>query len=80
MLLLPDKPYFGLIERRIPSPGETSQKIATSLEKSEQETIGKEIAKRRIRLGANLEQVTKDVKRDVLSNSEVVSICFDAYL
>jgi hypothetical protein len=37
----------------------------------EQETTDKEVAKRRIRLGANLEQVTKDVKREVLSNSDV---------
>lgn len=79
MLLLPDKPYFGLIERRIPSPGETVSKIAISIEKSEQEAIGKEIAKRRIRLGANLEQVTKDVNRDVLSKSDVYSSCVITY-
>ena len=36
--------------------------------------MDKEIAKRRIRLGANLEQVTKDVKREVLSKSEVYPI------
>jgi Tetratricopeptide repeat len=70
-MLLPDRPYFALIERLLPSPGETCQKIASSLEKSERETIDKEIAKRRIRLGANLEQVIKDVKREVLSKSEV---------
>ena len=70
-MLLPDRPYFTLIERLLPSPGETCQKIALSLEKSERETIDKEIAKRRIRLGANLEQVIKDVKREVLSKSEV---------
>lgn len=79
MVLLPDKPYFGLIERRIPSPGETVSKIAASIEKSEQEAIGKEIAKRRMRLGANLEQVTKDVKREVLSKSDVHSSCVVTY-
>jgi len=79
MLLLPDKPYFGLIERRIPSPGETASKIAISIEKDEQEAIGKEIAKRRIRLGANLEQVTKDVKREVLSKSDVYCLQVTAY-
>jgi hypothetical protein len=72
-LLLPDRPYFTLIERRVPSPGETCQTIATALEKTEQEAIDKEIAKRRMRLGANLEQVSKDVKREVLSTSEVQS-------
>ena len=70
-MLLPDRPYFTLIERLLPSPGETCQQIASSLERSERETIDKEIAKRRIRLGANLEQVTRDVKREVLSKSEV---------
>ena len=70
-MLLPDKLYFTLIERFLPSPGDTCQQIASSLEKSERETIDKEIAKRRIRLGANLEQVTRDVKREVFSKSEV---------
>jgi superkiller protein 3 len=79
MLLLPNKPYFALIERRIPSPGETCQRIAASLEKTEQEAIGKEIAKRRIRLGANLEQVTKDVKREVFSKSEVFFLYAHTY-
>ena len=71
-MLLPDQPYFTLIERLIPSPGETCQLIASSLEKTEQESIDKEIAKRRIRLGANLDQVTKDVKKEVLGKSEVI--------
>jgi superkiller protein 3 len=70
-LLLPDKPYFTLIERHIPSPGQTCQEIAASMEKTEQEATDKEIAKRRMRLGANLEQVTRDVKREILSKSEV---------
>ena len=69
--LLPDKPYFTLIERHLPSPGQTCQQISASIEKTEQEAIDKEIAKRRMRLGANLEQVTRDVKRDVLCKSEV---------
>lgn len=79
-LLLPDKPYFTLIERQLPSPGETWQQIASSLEKTEQETIDKEIAKRRIRLGANLEQVTKDVKREVLSKSEVSPVLHTKFM
>ena len=73
-MLLPDKPYFTLIERHVPPPGETCQMIASSLEKAEEATIHKEIAKRRMRLGANLDQVTRDVKREVLLNSEVVSL------
>jgi len=73
-LLLPDKSYFTLIERLIPAPGETAQLIASSLEVMEQETIDKEIAKRRMRLGVNLEQVTRDVKREVYSKSEVPSV------
>jgi len=72
-LLLPDKPYFTLIEGRIAPPGETCQAIASSMEREEQETIDKEIAKRRMRLGSNLKQVTRDVKREVLSKSEVTS-------
>jgi hypothetical protein len=74
-LLLPDRPYFTLIERRVPSPGDTCRIIATSLEKNEQESIDKEIAKRRMRLGANLEQVARDVKREVLAKSEVHPHC-----
>jgi Tetratricopeptide repeat len=73
-LLLPDKPYFGLIERLIPPPGETCQKIAISLEKKERESVDKEIAKRRMRLGANLDQVKKDVKRETLSKSTVQAL------
>jgi tetratricopeptide (TPR) repeat protein len=79
-LLLPDTSYFTLIERHLPSPGETCQQIASSLEKMEQEAIDKEIAKRRIRLGANLEQVTRDVKREVLSKSEVSKFTYEAHL
>jgi superkiller protein 3 len=37
----------------------------------EQEAVDKEIAKRRMRLGANLEQVTRDVKREIYSKSDV---------
>jgi len=70
-LLLPDKPFFTLIERRIPPPAETCQQIAAAFEKTELEGIDKEIAKRRLRLGANQEQVKKDVKREFLSKSEV---------
>jgi hypothetical protein len=36
--------------------------------------IDKEIAKRRMRLGSKLETVTKEVKREVLSKSEVLGI------
>jgi len=72
MFLLPDTAYFTLIERLLPSPGETCQEIAAAMEKSERETIDKEVAKRRIRLGANLSQVIKDVKQEVLSNSLVI--------
>jgi Tetratricopeptide repeat len=71
-LLLPDQPFFSLIERRIPPPAETCQKIAAALEKTELDGIDKEIAKRRLRLGANQEQVTKDVKREFLSKSQVI--------
>jgi superkiller protein 3 len=77
-LLLPDQPFFALIERHIPPPGEVCESIATSLEILEQEMIDKEIEKRRMRLGANLEQVSRDVKREVFSRSEVPALFKEA--
>jgi hypothetical protein len=37
----------------------------------EQEAINKEIARQRMRLGTNLDQATRDVKREVYSKSQV---------
>ncbi|KAJ8610417.1 hypothetical protein MRB53_038579 [Persea americana] len=73
-LMLPTNPLYTALEGRVPHPTHTYTRIAESLEAEEKQTIEKDIAQRRTRIGAKLGQVTTEVKREVLGKSELDDI------
>lgn len=70
-VILPTSPVYDFLEGRVPHPAHTYQIIAQITEFEEKERINKEIGERRTRLGATIGQVTVDVKREVLRDSDL---------
>ena len=70
-ILLPTSPIYNYLEGRIPNPAYSYMKIAEITEAEEREKINTEIGQRRTRLGAKIDQVTQDVNREVLVNSDL---------
>ena len=68
-ILLPGSPVFDFLEGRILQPGYTYIKLADLIEAEEKEKINTEIGQRRTRLGARIDQVTAEVKREILQDS-----------
>ncbi|OLL22126.1 Superkiller protein 3 [Neolecta irregularis DAH-3] len=67
----PESPFFVYLEDRLPHPSITYAAIIDISEKNEKDTMNKEIAKRRSRLGARMEDVVKDVTREILLKSKL---------
>ena len=72
--LLPTNSLYDYLEGRIPQPDFTYSKIADIIEAEEKEKINTEIGHRRTRLGARIDQVTSEVKREVLETSSLESL------
>lgn len=70
-ILLPTGNVFEYLEGRIPNPAYAYIKIADISELDEKEYINTEIGHRRTRLGAKIDQVTVDVKREAFQSSEL---------
>jgi superkiller protein 3 len=70
-IVLPTSPIYDYLEGRIPHPSHTYQVQAQITEFEEKERINREIGIRRTRLGAKIAQVTVDVKREVLRDSDL---------
>ena len=70
-IILPTSPIYDYLEGRIPQPSHTYQIMAQITEFEEKERINKEIGERRTRLGAKIGQVTVEVKREVLRDSDL---------
>ena len=70
-ILLPSGTIYDYLEGRILRPAYTYTKIADIVETEEKETINREIGQRRTRLGAKIDQVTSDVKREVAETSQL---------
>jgi superkiller protein 3 len=70
-IVLPTSPIYEYLEGRIPHPSHTYQVQAQITEFEEKERINREIGIRRTRLGAKIAQVTVDVKREVLRDSDL---------
>ena len=70
-VLLPSSTIYDYLEGRILRPAYTYTKIADIVEAEEKETINREIGQRRTRLGAKIDQVTSDVKREVAETSQL---------
>ncbi|KAL8851106.1 MAG: hypothetical protein Q9221_004002 [Calogaya cf. arnoldii] len=73
-ILLPGSELYDYLEGRILHPAYTYTKIADLLEQDEKEKINYEIGQRRTRLGAKIDQVTADVKKEVLQASHLETI------
>lgn len=73
-VLLPTTSLYDYLEGRIPHPDFTYSKIADIVEAEEKEKINTEIGQRRTRLGARIDQVTSEVKKEVLGNSPLESL------
>ncbi|KAJ5555165.1 hypothetical protein N7461_003635 [Penicillium sp. DV-2018c] len=70
-LQLPGSPLYGFLEGRLPHPSQTYQRLIEITESLEKEFINREIGERRTRLGARIEQVTQDVRREAAKNSRL---------
>ncbi|OJJ48634.1 hypothetical protein ASPZODRAFT_61521 [Penicilliopsis zonata CBS 506.65] len=70
-LHLPDSPFYSFLEGRVPHPSHTYLRLIELTESEEKEFINREIGERRTRLGARIDQVTVEVKREAFKRSEL---------
>jgi superkiller protein 3 len=70
-IILPSSPIYDYLEGRVPHPANTYQVMAQITEFEEKERTNREIGERRTRLGAKIGQVTIEVKREVLRDSDL---------
>lgn len=70
-VLLPSSSIYDYLEGRILRPAYTYTKLADIVEAEEKEFTNKEIGQRRTRLGAKIDQVTSEVKREVAQKSQL---------
>lgn len=70
-LQLPTGPLYDLLEGRVPHPSQTYHRLAEFTESEEKEFINREIGERRTRLGAKIDQVTLEVKREAFKRSQL---------
>ncbi|XDG05404.1 hypothetical protein ABKA04_005019 [Annulohypoxylon sp. FPYF3050] len=73
-LILPNSPIYPALEGRVPHPAKTYEIIAQILEVDEKKRINTLIGERRTRLGAKLSEVTLEVNREVLCQSQLCEI------
>lgn len=73
-LILPNSPIYPALEGRVPHPAKTYETIAQILEVDEKKRINTLIGERRTRLGAKISEVTLEVNREVLCQSELSEI------
>ena len=70
-LQLPSCPLYDYLEGRLPHPAHTYLRLIEITEAEEKEFINREIGERRTRLGARIDQVTLEVKREAFKRSEL---------
>ncbi|ORY58778.1 tetratricopeptide [Pseudomassariella vexata] len=68
-VILPGSPIYPALEGRVPRPDKTYDTIAQILEADERRRINTLIGERRTRIGARLNEVTTEVKREILGQS-----------
>lgn len=73
-LHLPTSPLYDVLEGRIPHPSLTYLRLIEITEPEEKEFINREIGERRTRLGAKIDQVTQEVKREAFKRSELETL------
>ncbi|OIW26736.1 TPR-like protein [Coniochaeta ligniaria NRRL 30616] len=70
-LILPDSPIYPALEGRVPHPAKTYETIVQIVEGDEKREINTLIGERRTRIGARINDVTLEVKREVFSKSRL---------
>lgn len=70
-LHLPTSPLYDFLEGRVPHPAHTYLRLIEITESEEKEFINREVGERRTRLGAKIDQVTLEVKREAFRRSEL---------
>ncbi|OQO01535.1 hypothetical protein B0A48_12570 [Cryoendolithus antarcticus] len=70
-ITLPGNTIYDFLEGRLPHPSHTYVRLAELTEDDEARRISSEINVRRTRLGAKIGQVTTEVKREVLAQSDL---------
>ncbi|KAJ9646785.1 Superkiller protein 3 [Knufia peltigerae] len=73
-LILPTSSLYSVLEGRVMQPSLTYQRILESAEAEEKEWINTQIGERRTRLGARIDQVTKQVKAEAIDRFHVEDI------
>lgn len=68
-LHLPSCPLYSFLEGRLPHPSQTYLRLIEITESEEKGYINREIGERRTRLGARIEQVTIEVRREAFRKS-----------
>jgi superkiller protein 3 len=68
-LQLPSSPLYDFLEGRLPHPSQTYLRLIEMTESEEREYINREIGERRTRLGARIDKVTQEVKREASERS-----------
>lgn len=70
-LHLPECPLYDFIQGRVPHPSHTYQRLVEISEAEEKEFVNSEIGERRTRLGARIDQVVLEVKREAFNRSQL---------
>jgi len=70
-LILPESPIYPALEGRVPHPAKTYETIAQIVEGDEKREINTLIGERRTRIGARINDVTLEVKREVFRKSRL---------
>ncbi|KAL9031505.1 MAG: hypothetical protein Q9196_000484 [Gyalolechia fulgens] len=73
-ILLPGSTLYDYLEGRILHPSYTYMRLSELVEQEEKEKMNFEIGQRRTRLGAKIDQVTAEVKREVLQESDLETL------
>ncbi|OLN96082.1 Superkiller protein 3 [Colletotrichum chlorophyti] len=70
-VILPGSPIYPALEGRVPHPAKTYETMAQIIETDEKKRINTLIGERRTRIGARLNEVTLEVKREVMAQSKL---------
>lgn len=73
-LILPGSPIYPALEGRVPSPAKTYETQAQIIETEEKKRINTLIGERRTRIGARINDVTLEVKREIYSQSRLTHV------
>ncbi|TEA18357.1 Superkiller protein 3 [Colletotrichum sidae] len=70
-VILPGSPIYSALEGRVPHPAKTLETMAQIIETDEKKRTNTLIGERRTRIGARLNEVTLEVKREVIGQSKL---------